>query len=344
MIISRTPYRISFFGGGTDYPNWFRDHGGSVLSTTINKYCYISCRKLPNFFEKKHRFVYSKIETVNHWNEIEHPSIRAVLKYLNIQDGLEIHHDGDMPARSGIGSSSAFTVGLINALYALEGKIISKQDLATLAVHIEQNVIGETVGSQDQFAAAFGGLNRIDFRKDNSVDVTPIVAQPNRIDGLNSRFLLFFTGFSRIAETVAKSKVEGIQEKAGLLNTLHSFVDDGISILQSRSSSLDEFGRLLHESWKIKRELSTKVSNSQIDEIYQAGIDSGAIGGKLIGAGGGGFILFYVPHEAQSSVRDKLKNFLEVGFQFENRGSQIVLYNPLISHSSKEPLKSEAII
>lgn len=328
MIISQTPFRMSFFGGGTDYPVWFQQHGGAVLSTTINKYCYITCRHLPPFFEHRHRIAYSIVETVKSNDEIIHPAVKAVFQYLNVQEGLEIHHDGDLPARSGIGSSSSFTVGLLNALLALRGKAVSKQELAELAVHIEQNVIKEAVGSQDQIAAAFGGFNRIDFGTDGRFTVRPVIAPMNRLEELNNNLLVFFTGFSRLAAEVAKSQIDNFQKRQQHLRTMRGMVDEAEAILQNPNASLHTFGKMLHENWRLKRELSDKVSSPAIDEIYEAACSAGALGGKLLGAGGGGFALFYVPPEAHATVRHRLRHLLEVDYQFESRGTQIVLYNP----------------
>lgn len=328
MIISQTPFRISFFGGGTDYPAWYRENGGAVLSTTIDKYCYLSCRHLPPFFGHKHRVVYSLVETVNSLDEIKHPSAREVLKYLKVREGIEIHHDGDLPARSGIGSSSAFTVGLLNTLFALRGKIISKQQLAELAIHIEQNVIGETVGSQDQISTAFGGLNRIDFHSDDTFSVRPMILPRSRQQDLQNHLMLFFTGLSRTAEVVAKTQISNFGKRQGHLRRMHQMVDEGADLLQGSEASLQDFGSLLHEGWRLKRELSSEVSNAKIDEVYESALAGGALGGKLIGAGGGGFVLLFVPPEKQGQVRQRLEGLLEVSFKFENLGSRIVLYQP----------------
>jgi D-glycero-alpha-D-manno-heptose-7-phosphate kinase len=329
MIISQTPFRISFFGGGTDYPTWYREHGGAVFSTTINKYVYITCRQLPPFFEHKHRIVYSKIEMVSDVAQIDHPSVRACFKEMGVEEGLEIHYDGDLPARSGIGSSSSFTVGLLNTLSALKGQMRSKLELAEQALYIEQQVIKEAVGSQDQIAAAYGGLNRIEFSTNGSFSVKPVIVAPERVEDFNDRLMLFFTGQSRIAATVATSKINNLASKADHLRKMQAMVDEAQKIMQSQNGSLDDLGRMLHDTWRLKRELSEKVSNSAIDEIYQAGIDAGALGGKILGAGGGGFVLFYVPLELQPRVREALNGLLEVDFRFESRGSQIVHYNPV---------------
>jgi len=328
MIISQTPFRISFFGGGTDYPTWFNEHSGAVFSTTINKYVYITCRHLPPFFEHKHRIVYSKIEMVSDLSEIDHPSVRACFREMGVEEGLEIHYDGDLPARSGIGSSSSFTVGLLNALSAMRGQMRSKQELAEQALYIEQQVIKEAVGSQDQVAAAFGGLNRIDFHTNGSFSVKPVIVAPERVEEFNDRLMLFFTGQSRIAATVATSKISNLNNKADHLRKMYKMVDQAQKILQSPSGDLNDLGRMLHDAWRLKRELSDKVSNSTIDEIYQAGVQAGALGGKILGAGGGGFVLFYVPRDQQDTVRKALRKLLEVDFRFERNGSQIVHYNP----------------
>ncbi len=328
MIITRTPYRISFFGGGTDYPGWYRKHGGAVLATTIDKYCYITCRHLPPFFEHKHRIVYSRIESVQHIDEIEHPAVRAVLNWSKVVDGLEIHHDGDLPARSGLGSSSAFTVGLLHAIKGLNGQMASQQSLAKDAIHIEQNIIGENVGSQDQVSAAYGGLNRIDFRRDDSFDLTPIIIPGNRRDELCSHLMLCFTGFSRIADEIAKSQIDNFKNREPELKLMREMVDEAISILVSSNASIDEFGKLLGESWKYKRNLSERVSTPEIDQIYNEAMRSGAIGGKILGAGGGGFMLLFAKPEKHAEIRERLKGLVHVAFNFEDAGSRVVLYQP----------------
>ena len=328
MIISKTPFRISLFGGGTDYPSWYRDNGGSVLATAIDKYCYISCRHLPPFFEHKHRVVYSKVESVKEINEIQHPAVRAVLSTLGTNEGLEIHHDGDLPARSGLGSSSSFTVGLINALNALKGQQTSKEDLAKQAIYIEQEVLKENVGSQDQILAAFGGFNRIDFNSDDSFNITPVIINKDLTGQLQNHMLLFFTGLSRYASDIAKDKIANFKNHFRELTQMKEMVNEGLSILQSNSDSIKDLGKLLHESWELKRSLSTKVSTPQIDEIYKSGIESGAIGGKILGAGGGGFILFIAKPENHEKIRTRLKNLVHVSFKFNNTGSKIVVYEP----------------
>lgn len=328
MIITRTPFRISFFGGGTDYPTWFQRHGGAVLATTIDKYCHISCRYLPPFFDHKYRIVYSRIENVQNFAEIQHPAVKAVLGTYECTDGLEIHHDGDLPARAGLGSSSSFTVGLINAIQALRGKYISKEELASQAIHVEQKVIKENVGSQDQISAAFGGLNRIEFRPDGSFDVAPIILPGERLAVLQSHLMLCFTGLSRIASEVAQSQIDNMDKREKELKFMRGLVDQAISVLQSRTASLEEFGKLLHENWLYKRQLSDKVSNPEIDELYDSARKLGAIGGKLLGAGGGGFFLLFVRPEHQKEIREKFSRLVHVPFRFENMGSRVVLYQP----------------
>lgn len=329
MIIVRTPYRVSFFGGGTDYPSWYQEHGGAVLATTIDKYCYLTCRYLPPFFEHKYRLVYSKIETVQHFDDFEHPAARAVLRWADLEHGLEIHHDGDLPARSGLGSSSSFTVSLVHALSALRGKHAHKEELANNAIYIEQELIKENVGSQDQISAAFGGFNRIEFRKNNApYDVAPIILSKNRFQELQSHLMLFFTGFSRIASEIAKSKIENFKSRETELKTMGAMVDEAIQILQNPVTSVDEFGQLLHQSWMYKRNLSDKISTPEIDDIYQEARKAGAIGGKILGAGGGGFLLLFVKPELQSAVRKRLQHLIHVPFEFENSGSRVVLYQP----------------
>lgn len=328
MIITRTPFRISFFGGGTDYPAWFREHGGQVLATSINKYCYISCRYLPPFFDHKHRIVYSRIENVKNVNEIEHPAIRGVLSWLNWEKGLEIHHDGDLPARSGLGSSSSFTVGLINSLLALRGERISKKDLGQKAIFVEQDVLQEHVGSQDQISAAYGGFNKILFHQNGDFSVEPVIISSQRQEELQSHMMLFFTGISRNAPEIAKSKIDNFKDRTIELKTLNNMVDEGMSILLSKNSPISDFGRLLHESWMLKRSLSDKVSNAFVDQVYDTARKNGALGGKILGAGGGGFFLIFASPEKQAGIRESLKDLIYVPIRFEFGGSQVVLYQP----------------
>jgi len=313
MVITRTPLRISFFGGGTDYPVWYRQHGGSVLSTAINKCCYITCRRLPPFFEYHSRISYSKIENVVRNDAIQHPSVRACLQFLGINDGVEIHHVADLPARTGLGTSSAFTVGLLLGLYALRNQMRDKHALTADAIHVEQEVLQECVGSQDQTSAAYGGFNRINFHRDGTVEVKPIVTVQNRLAELEQHLALYFTGFSRTASEIATEQVRITPHKQRELETMMQLVDEAEAIVASPSRPLDDFGRLMHQSWQIKRSLTQKISNANIDEIYEAGLSAGALGGKLLGAGGGGFMQFYVRPEH---------------FGFSNKGSHVVVYEP----------------
>ncbi|MBI3601321.1 MAG: kinase [Candidatus Omnitrophica bacterium] len=326
MIISRTPFRVSFFGGGTDYNGWFQEHKGAVLATTIDKYCYITCRYLPPFFEHKSRIIYSKMEHVHGIDDIDHPSVREVLRFLNIKEGIEIHHDGDLPARTGLGSSSSFTVGLLNSLYALKGAMVTKERLATEAIDIEQNRIKENVGCQDQTLAAYGGFNYIEFGGPNHLRVQPLTISTAQLNLLQEHLMLFFTGFSRSASQIAAHQVKNIPHKKAELNRMYEMTQEAVQILNS--NNLLAFGRLLGEGWKLKRTLSDKISTAHIDELYEGAIRAGAIGGKLLGAGGGGFVLLFVEPQRKPKVREALKNLLEVPIKFENLGSQIIFYQP----------------
>jgi D-glycero-alpha-D-manno-heptose-7-phosphate kinase len=329
MIISRTPFRVSFFGGGTDYPAWYRENGGgAVLSTTIDKYCYISVRELPPFFDHRFRIVYSVVENVKEIDEIKHPAVRAVMQRLSVQKGLEIHHDGDLPARSGLGSSSSFTVGLISAINALEGRYSSKEALANEAIHVEQCMLREAVGVQDQISTAFGGFNHITFAADGSYHVNPMVLPSDRLEALQAHLMLVFTGVSRIAAEVAQTQIDNFKNRAAELRAVQQMVDQAISILTSSSTDVVEFGRLLHEGWVVKRTLSNRVSNAAVDEMYDAAIGAGAIGGKLLGAGGGGFMLLFVRPDDRARVVAALRGRIVVPVKFESSGSRIVLYQP----------------
>jgi len=328
MIISKTPFRVSFFGGGTDYPGWYREHGGAVLSATIDKYCYISCRYLPPFFDHKYRIVYSNIENVKQIEEIKHPSVKAVLNYLDCQKGLEIHHDGDLPARSGLGSSSSFTVGLLHTLWALKGKYVSKEELAKQAIHVEQNLIGEHVGSQDQISAAFGGLNKIQFYREGGFSVEPVILPATRKDELESHLMMFFTGLQRNAPDIAKSKIDNLSKRIDELTTMRQMVVQALTILQDDGADICGFGELMDESWQLKRSLSDKVTNPFIDNLYATARQAGAIGGKLLGAGGGGFLLLFVRPEEQAKVRQALSDLIYVPVKFDDNGTKIVLYQP----------------
>jgi len=328
MIITSTPLRISFFGGGTDYPVWYRQYGGSVLSTTIDKCCYITCRRLPPFFEYHSRISYSKIENVERNDAIQHPSVRACLQFVGIDEGVEIHHVADLPARSGLGTSSAFTVGLLLGLYALKNQMRDKRALALEAIHVEQELLREAVGAQDQVSAAYGGFNRINFDTNGSIEVRRMLASPHRLAELEQHLALYFTGFSRFASEIAQEQLKMTPHKKQELDSMLQLVDEAEGIIASPDRSLHEFGRLLHESWKIKRTLTQKISNASIDEIYEAGLSAGALGGKLLGAGGGGFMLFFVPPERREALRTRLKKLLCIPFAFSNRGSHVVVYEP----------------
>jgi D-glycero-alpha-D-manno-heptose-7-phosphate kinase len=328
MIISRTPFRVSFFGGGTDYSDWYREHGGAVLATTIDKYCYISVRELPPFFEHKFRVVYSIVENVQEVGQINHPAVRAVLERLNAVQGLEIHHDGDLPARSGLGSSSAFTVGLLSAMHALSGRHTSKEALANEAIHVEQALLKEPVGLQDQISASFGGFNHIRFGLDGTYEITPMILPRERLLELQDHLLLCFTGISRLSTEVAQTVITNLRQKAADLHAIQQMVEEAISVLSSPTTDLADFGRLLGESWLRKRQLSDRVSTPMIDSLYDTAIRAGAVGGKLLGAGGGGFMLLFVRPADRESVLKALQNLVAVPFKFETSGCRIVLYQP----------------
>ena len=327
MIITRTPFRMSFFGGGTDLPAWYREHGGAVLSTAIDKYCYVSLRKLPPFFDYKHKIVFfSKQEAFNELDEIEHPAVRETYRFMDVQEGLVMQHDGDLPSHSGLGSSSAFTVGLLHALYALRGKMASKKRLALEAIHIEQNMIGEAVGSQDQVASAFGGLNKIIFSAQSNIEVKPFVISAEKSTYLQSCLMLFFTGFARFAVEIEQDKLRQLERNKHALSLMQSIVEAASDILDGDISGYDDFGALLNETWLLKKRLSKKVSTNAIDEIYARAMNSGALGGKILGAGGGGFILFFVRPEDRERLQQGLSPLLHVPFRFDTLGSQVIYF------------------
>ena len=327
MILSRTPYRISFFGGGTDYPAWYREHGGGVLAASIARYCYLNCRWLPPFFEHKSRIVYSIIEDVDRPENIRHPAVRECLLHLDIRNGIEIHHIGDLPKMTGLGTSSSFTVGLLHALHALRGEFRSKMQLATEAIHIERDRCGDRVGSQDQVTAAFGGLNRIRFAPDDSISVEPVPVSAERLKALDKSFLLFFTGFSRHSSEVVAEQLDNIPRKKRELAEMADMVETGLRILTD-DRDLNDFGRLLHEGWEIKRSLSARVSSPEIDAMYATARRAGALGGKITGAGGGGFLLLFVEPDRQKAVREALSSLLHVPFGLDQAGTQIIFSNP----------------
>ena len=339
MVISRTPFRISFFGGGADYPNWYRRHGGCVLAATIDKYCYLNCRYLPPFFEHRFRVVYSKIELCQTVNQIAHPAVRAILEHLRVDRGVEVHYDGDLPGRSGMGSSSAFTVGLLHAIYALQGQMVGKHRLAQESIHLEQDVLQETVGSQDQVSAAYGGLNQISFLTNGDVTVRPMTLPRDRLCELNSQLMLFYTGIKRTASHIASSFAHDLDARARQLEAMKEMVDRSCEILNGHGD-LAVFGKMLHEAWQMKRSLSQQVSNDQVDEFYSAALSAGAIGGKLLGAGGGGFLLLFVPLLQQKAVRQKLNHLLHVPFDFEFSGSHIVFFDEEADYSEQEKARA----
>ncbi|MCC7061582.1 MAG: kinase [Planctomycetes bacterium] len=335
MIISRTPFRISFFGGGTDYPEWYRQHGGAVLATTIDKYCYLTCRYLPPFFDYRYRVVWSKVENRHEVGEIEHPVVGTLIRHLGITRGVEVHHVGDLPARSGMGSSSAFTVGLLHALHALQGRMVGKEELMTEAIFTEQELLKETVGSQDQASAAHGGFNKITFAQNGQIQVSPVVLRPGRTDELDSHLMLFYTGIVRTASKVAASYVTDLGQKRRQLRILRDLVDESIDLLAS-DRPIEGFGELLDEAWSVKRSLGAGISTGEVDDVYQRAMAAGAIGGKITGAGGGGFLLLFVPPQNQQAVLDALPELVHVPFHFESSGSQIIFYDREQDFSSAE--------
>lgn len=342
MVICRTPFRISFFGGGTDYPAWCRIHGGMVLATTIDKYCYLTCRYLPPFFKHRIRIVYSQIENCQTVSEIAHPAVREVLRYLNMDRGMEIHHDGDLPARSGVGSSSSFTVGLLHALYALKGYMPGKQQLAVETIKIEQELLKETVGSQDQILAAYGGFNHVTFFPNGEFSVRPMTIAPERLNELSAHLMLFFTGIERTASEIAKSYVSNMDGRKRELRIMKDLVEESIAILNS-SHDIAAFGKLLNEAWQVKRSLGSRVSDPHVDEIYRRAVSAGAVGGKLLGAGGGGFMLLFVPPSRQGRVREELKKLIYVPFRFEFAGSQIIFFEPEEDFSVEDRARADQV-
>jgi D-glycero-alpha-D-manno-heptose-7-phosphate kinase len=325
MIISRTPNRISFFGGGTDYPIWYSKYEGQVISATINKYCYITLRFLPQFFNYKYRIRYFRTEETQTLDQINHNSVRECAKFLELEDGFELVHNADLPARSGLGSSSTFTVGLLNAIYALKNYMPTKRELAEAAIKIEQDIIKESVGSQDQVSASWGGFNHIKFSKSRIFEVNPIVCSKNSLEILQNNILLLFTGFSRNAHDVATHQIKETHSKTKELLEMQSLTMEALNLLKSEST-IDEFGTLLDIQWKIKKSITSEITNTEIDEIYSVGKKNGALGGKLLGAGGGGFMIFYAPQSTHKKIQNALPDKLFVPFRFENTGSQIIYF------------------
>jgi D-glycero-alpha-D-manno-heptose-7-phosphate kinase len=332
VVITRTPFRISFFGGGTDYPGWYRERGGAVISASVNKYCYITCRELPPFFDCKYRIRYAQQEEAMRVEDIKHPSVRACLSFSSPPFGIEMQHNADVPGMSGLGSSSAFTVGFLHALNALIGRDSTKYQLARDAIHVEQNIIKENVGSQDQTATAFGGFNKIEFGGSEEIRVTPMSIDGNRLRALQNNLMLVFTRFGRNASEIASEQIKTIRDKHKELTHMKQLVDEAYKIFTSNGVSLVEIGKLLHESWMLKRALTTKITTPFIDDVYKQACHAGAVGGKLLGAGGGGFMLFFVRPEDQPRFREKLKGLLHVPFEFETFGSHVI-YN-MSSHEA----------
>ena len=322
MIITKTPYRISFFGGGSDYPSWYKKNGGAVLSTTIDKHVYISCRFSPKYFKQKYRIVWRKIENVQRVNEINHKAVRELLKYLKIKSGLEIHYYGDLPARSGMGSSSSFTVGLMQALYRIKKISLTKSKLAKKSIHFEQKVMREVVGSQDQTSASFGGFNKIIFNKNSSISVKKISSKKN-LNKLNENLILIYTGINRTAHKIANQYVNKLTtEKKEHINRILTYVKEAEQILQH--GDIDDFGRLLNDAWMEKKALSSLITNSKINEIYEEALRCGALGGKLLGAGGGGFLLMYMKKNERKKFFQKNKKLINIPFKFTTVGSKII--------------------
>lgn len=326
MIITKTPFRMSFFGGGTDIPEFFREHGGAVLSTTFDKYCYVNVRHLPRFFDYTTELSYSRIERVTSPEQIEHPAVRNAMKMLDMRE-IRLTYEADLPARSGLGTSSSFAVGMLNAFYALKGKYADKKKLADEAIYLERTLCNEAGGWQDQIAASFGGLNRINFRG-NDYEVLPVIISPERKEMLNNRLLMFFTGFTRLSSEIQKTNRIAAGDKNAQLLEMYRLVDEAEAVLTGQTGDLDEFGRLLDVTWRLKRQTGAKVSTDSIDGIYEKGLAAGALGGKLLGAGGGGFLLFYVPEEKQPSVMEAMKDLLHVPFRFEDGGTRVIHYTP----------------
>ena len=327
MIITRTPFRMSFFGGGTDMKEFFTDHGGAVISTTFDKYCYVIVRHLPRFFDYSTELSYSKIERVTNIDAIEHPAVKNAMKMLDMHE-IRLTYEADLPARSGLGTSSSFAVGMLNAFYALKGKYADKKKLADDAIYLERDLCNEAGGWQDQIAASFGGFNRINFNKDGTYDVYPLIIHPDRKKKLDDNLMMFFTGFTRFSSDMQKANAKGYHDKTKQLLEMLDLVDDAQKILTDKKADLDDFGRLLDHTWKLKRQTGGAITTNSIDELYQRGIDAGALGGKLLGAGGGGFLVFYVQPEKKKAVKEAMKDLLYVPFHFEDGGTRVIHYTP----------------
>lgn len=325
MVITQTPFRMSFFGGGTDFPGFYNEHGGAVISTTFDKYCYVNVRHLPPFFEYSTELSYSKIERVKNIDEINHPSIRECMRYLDMRD-IRLTYEADLPAKSGLGTSSSFAVGMLNAFYSLKGKYKSKRELADDAIYLERELCNEAGGVQDQIAVAFGGFNRIDFSADG-YQVTPVVMSNERKEILNDNLMMFFTGFSRFSSDIQTSTQAVLKDKTAQLLEMYSLVDTAQGILTDKNSNLNDFGRLLDHTWKLKRGITTRISTNSLDEIYEKAMSAGALGGKLLGAGGGGFFVFYVEPEKRKSVMQALDKLLYIPFRFEDSGTRVIYFD-----------------
>lgn len=333
MIITQTPFRMSFFGGGTDFPDFYREHGGAVISTTFDKYCYVNVRHLPRFFDYSTELSYARTERVKRVEDIEHPAIREAMKHLDMHE-IRLTYEADLPARSGLGTSSSFAVGMLNAFYALKGKYADKRKLADDAIFLERVLCNESGGVQDQIAASFGGMNRINFNAEGYT-VNPVIISPERKKLLNRNLMLFFTGFSRFSSDIQVAAEKNLKNKQSQLLEMLSLVDDAEKVLTSKTD-LEEFGRLLDYTWRLKRGITDKVSTDSIDAVYSKALQAGATGGKLLGAGGGGFLLFYVDPDKQENVRKALENLLYVPFEFENGGTRVIHYTP----ESYEPINA----
>lgn len=326
MIITKTPFRMSFFGGGTDMESFFMENGGAVLSTTFDKYCYVNVRHLPRFFDYSTELSYAKIERVTDVNDIQHPAIREAMKMLDMHE-IRLTYEADLPARSGLGTSSSFAVGMINAFYALKGKYADKKKLADAAIYLERELCKEAGGWQDQIAASYGGFNRINFNSDG-YEVLPLIINPERKRQLNNNLMMFFTGFTRFSSDVQKANASNKADKVNQLKEMLALVDEAEKVLVDKQSDLDEFGRLLDHTWRIKRKTGNTVSTNSIDELYDKGLKAGALGGKLLGAGGGGFLVFYVEPDKQEKVKKAMEDLLYIPFEFEDGGTRVIHYIP----------------
>lgn len=330
MIITQTPFRMSFFGGGTDMESFFIKHGGAVLSTTFDKYCYVNVRHLPRFFDYSTELSYSRTERVTSIEDIEHPAIRNAMKMLDMHE-IRLTYEADLPARSGLGTSSSFAVGMLNAFYALKGKYADKKKLADEAIYLERVLCEEAGGWQDQIAASFGGFNRITFNTDGTYDVLPVIISPERKKNLNDNLMMFFTGFTRFSSDVQKANAgtkETQEAKEKRYLEMLSLVDKAEQILTDKNTDLDNFGRLLDHTWKLKKQTGSAVSTNSIDALYEKGMQAGALGGKLLGAGGGGFLVFYVQPEYQEAVKEAMKELMYIPFRFEDGGTRVIHYTP----------------